>query len=58
MDKLTTTIAQELIARFDAAVSAGSFDEMQKVVEIVTSSPNQAFKAEVLRQIGNNGMRA
>ena len=52
MDSLTTKIAEELIAKFDAAVKAGNFEAMQEVVDAVVSSPNRPFKREVMRQIG------
>ena len=52
MDKLTTKIAAEVVAMFDAAVSDGDFEKMQEVVNSVVSSPNQPFKREVMRQIG------
>ena len=52
MDKLTTKIAAELIAKFDAAVAAGDFEKMQEVVNAVVASPNRPFKREVMRQIG------
>jgi hypothetical protein len=50
-DQLTTDIAAFWIAKFDAAVQAEDFAEMQRVVATVEASPNRPFKREVLRQI-------
>lgn len=50
-DRLTTEIAFEWVAKFDAAVQAEDFAEMQRVVAAVNASPNRPFKREVLRQI-------
>lgn len=52
MDAKTTMIAAEWIAKFDAAVFAEDLAEMERIVGIVSASPNRAFKREVLRQIG------
>lgn len=52
MDAKTSKIAAEWIAKFDAAVQAENFEEMNRIVAAVCASPNRPFRAEVLRQIG------
>lgn len=51
MDAKTNEIAAEWIANFDAAVHAENLEEMSRIVDAVCGSPNQPFRAEVLRQI-------
>ena len=51
-DQLTTDVAAEWIAKFDAAVMAEDLPEMERIVATVTASPNRPFAREVLRQLG------
>lgn len=50
-DQLTTDVAAEWIAKFDAAVRDENLPEMERIVAAVTASPNRPFAREVLRQL-------
>ena len=51
-DKLTKEVASDLIKMFDVATKNEDLPEMDRIVNIVCSSPNNPFKREILRQLG------
>lgn len=52
IDKKTQKIVAEWVAKYDAAVAAGDLPEMERIAEAVSASPNQPFRAEMIRQLG------
>lgn len=51
MDAFTTQLVSEWIAKYDAAVQREDFDEMMRIIEICSTSPNRPFRFEVCRQL-------
>jgi hypothetical protein len=51
-DNLTKEVASDLIKMFDIATKNEDLPEMDRIVNLVCSSPNNPFKHEVMRQLG------
>lgn len=50
-DHKTELIVKEWVIKYDAAVKSENYEEMLRIVNICTSSPNKPFKSELLKQL-------